>query len=243
MENKTEVYIKYAIGEIILVVIGILIALQINNWNEERKDNIAENNALVALKNEFDWNIKRLQNICQGRNSAYSDRLKYWNLITNDSIPFETKFEAYPKGFFGGSWAAQNTVLNGLVNSGQIDNIKNDTLKKLLISWPNQVKFWDDDEDKWQDANTNLSNYLITRLRRVPAFTSEGNLWQSNYENYNDEIKSQTLSFINDLEYQNLLSKNINQLYILTIHCDRLMATYQKIISNLNREIKLRNIK
>jgi len=37
MENKTSKYLKYAIGEIILVVIGILIALQINNWNEERK--------------------------------------------------------------------------------------------------------------------------------------------------------------------------------------------------------------
>ncbi|WP_166966814.1 DUF6090 family protein [Yeosuana marina] len=36
-EGKTRSYLKYAIGEIVLVVIGILIALQINNWNEERK--------------------------------------------------------------------------------------------------------------------------------------------------------------------------------------------------------------
>jgi len=36
MENKTSKYFKYAIGEILLVVIGILIALQINNWNEKR---------------------------------------------------------------------------------------------------------------------------------------------------------------------------------------------------------------
>ena len=36
-ENKTAKYFKYAIGEIILVVIGILIALAINNWNEENK--------------------------------------------------------------------------------------------------------------------------------------------------------------------------------------------------------------
>ena len=36
-EGKTSKYLKYAIGEIVLVVIGILIALQINNWNEHRK--------------------------------------------------------------------------------------------------------------------------------------------------------------------------------------------------------------
>ena len=38
-EGKTEKYVKYAFGEILLVVIGILIALQINNWNENRKAN------------------------------------------------------------------------------------------------------------------------------------------------------------------------------------------------------------
>ena len=42
MENKTGMYLKYAIGEIVLVVIGILIALQINNWNEQRKDDKLE---------------------------------------------------------------------------------------------------------------------------------------------------------------------------------------------------------
>jgi len=39
-KNKTGKYLKYAIGEIILVVIGILIALQINNWNESKKYNV-----------------------------------------------------------------------------------------------------------------------------------------------------------------------------------------------------------
>ncbi len=46
-ENKTSSYLKYAIGEIILVVIGILIALGINNWNENRK---AEHNDKIMLK-------------------------------------------------------------------------------------------------------------------------------------------------------------------------------------------------
>ena len=41
-ENKTGRYLKYAIGEIVLVVFGILIALQINNWNEERKLRVIE---------------------------------------------------------------------------------------------------------------------------------------------------------------------------------------------------------
>jgi hypothetical protein len=47
MENKTGKYLKYAIGEIVLVVIGILIALQINNWNNQR---IEENKQTIIFK-------------------------------------------------------------------------------------------------------------------------------------------------------------------------------------------------
>jgi uncharacterized membrane protein YgaE (UPF0421/DUF939 family) len=50
MENKTGRYFKYAIGEIVLVVIGILIALQINNWNSNQKDELQETKILLQLK-------------------------------------------------------------------------------------------------------------------------------------------------------------------------------------------------
>jgi len=52
-ENKTGKYFKYAIGEIILVVIGILIALQINNWNENRKQRIEELETLKNIRSDF----------------------------------------------------------------------------------------------------------------------------------------------------------------------------------------------
>ena len=52
-ENKTGKYLKYAIGEIILVVIGILIALQINNWNEERKELNRSKNFLTEFKKDL----------------------------------------------------------------------------------------------------------------------------------------------------------------------------------------------
>ncbi|WP_411767082.1 DUF6090 family protein [Winogradskyella sp. A3E31] len=49
MKNQSGKYFKYAIGEILLVVIGILIALQINNWNEERKENIKLKTAIQSV--------------------------------------------------------------------------------------------------------------------------------------------------------------------------------------------------
>ena len=53
MENKTGRYLKYAIGEIILVMIGILLALQVNNWNQQRIAMQKEQLLLEALHDEF----------------------------------------------------------------------------------------------------------------------------------------------------------------------------------------------
>ena len=53
MENKTGTYFKYAIGEIVLVVIGILIALSINNWNETNKNEREQIVFLNNLKNDL----------------------------------------------------------------------------------------------------------------------------------------------------------------------------------------------
>ena len=60
-KNRVSKYLIYAFGEIILVVIGILIALQINDWNENRKNSIAEQKLLNALLIEFESNLKILE--------------------------------------------------------------------------------------------------------------------------------------------------------------------------------------
>ena len=54
-EGKTSKYIKYAIGEIVLVVIGILIALQINNWNEQKNE---QKNATILAQSMLDDIVK-----------------------------------------------------------------------------------------------------------------------------------------------------------------------------------------
>ncbi len=59
-ENKFSKYFLYAIGEIALVMIGILLALQVNNWNEQRKDRVTEQKLLIALQEDLLVNINRL---------------------------------------------------------------------------------------------------------------------------------------------------------------------------------------
>ena len=58
--GASKKYLLYAIGEITLVVIGILIALQINNWNERRKDDIKETDTLENLAENMELNVDRI---------------------------------------------------------------------------------------------------------------------------------------------------------------------------------------
>jgi hypothetical protein len=58
-KNKTCKYLKYAIGEILLVVVGILIALSLNNWNSQRLATNRNKVLLVKLSKEIDLNIER----------------------------------------------------------------------------------------------------------------------------------------------------------------------------------------
>ena len=62
-EGKTAQYLKYATGEFILVVLGILVALQINTWNEERKLRLDRQELITNLKAEFELNEKQLEEI------------------------------------------------------------------------------------------------------------------------------------------------------------------------------------
>ena len=69
-ENKPGVYLSYALGEIILVVIGILIALQINNWNESRKDYIQIESYANSLAQDLGRDIAMIESIVYSANQV-----------------------------------------------------------------------------------------------------------------------------------------------------------------------------
>ena len=63
--DQTRKYILYAIGEVLLVMIGILLALQVNNWNEWRKDRVIEKEALIDIVFDIERNINFLERVIE----------------------------------------------------------------------------------------------------------------------------------------------------------------------------------
>ena len=86
-DNKPLKYMRYAIGEIVLVIIGILIALQINNWNEIEKSKSESNRLLIVLKLDLEKDILNFKSL----QIEYNDWLLQIEYILDSVLDGNTK--------------------------------------------------------------------------------------------------------------------------------------------------------
>ena len=92
-DNRPLKYMRYAIGEIVLVVVGILIALQINTWNEESKLKSKERKSLIELRKDLNQNLNDIDvNIISLQKSKKSNETIIYHienkLAYNDSLDY-----------------------------------------------------------------------------------------------------------------------------------------------------------
>ncbi|MDP2040192.1 MAG: DUF6090 family protein [Algoriphagus sp.] len=136
-EGKLVNYLKYAIGEILLVVIGILIALQINTWNENRKATQAENNFLQNVLLDLEMDEAKLTYYLK----FYTKRIEYLDtLLTYVRNPNKTmgieKFGKYVEPIFYSETPTQNsTTFESAKSIGTFNNFKNKELLKDLSQY------------------------------------------------------------------------------------------------------------
>jgi hypothetical protein len=135
MENKTGKYVKYAIGEIVLVVIGILIALQINNWNENRKKETLKNEYKTALINDYTKDTIQI-NALLLRNNIRIERINSIgdSIINGYFNNLESYYELFNNEFVGirVTNVYNTNSFNLLISSGKIDLFDKDLRKELM---------------------------------------------------------------------------------------------------------------
>jgi len=136
-ENKLTNYLKYAIGEIILVVVGILIALQINNWNESRKQYKTEKEFIASVKNDLRQDkafINRVIDQTEPRIAAYEVlNRKLPDLYRDDRKALDSVFGIYFKSqrtFYPISGSYESAV-----SGNQLTTFRNGDLIKKLLSY------------------------------------------------------------------------------------------------------------
>lgn len=222
-EGKTSNYVKYAIGEIVLVVIGILIALSINNWNESRKASNQEQDYLISLKEEFQYNKSMLQQV-MAQNTKYADAALEITEYTGPEEPqiSETEFSELFFRMVNSEvqYRPSNGVLDEIISSGKLGIFKNRKLKSLLSSWTGviyKVRFQESELLKFRSRLIDLSlEYGNTRQSfndthvDIPGITPSkfktGNLPLLQSQEFENNLFAfiGTSRFANDNYYSNL---------------------------------------
>ena len=141
-QNQMGKYLKYAIGEIILVVIGILIALQINNWNEGRKANQEEKNLFANLKVDFESRLIELKEFNAAREKSTVAALELNTIIADKNYRLkDAEIDSLLSKLINGfKFNEEFKMLEVLFNTGLINDIKNEELKRQLVEWPQKVE-------------------------------------------------------------------------------------------------------
>ncbi len=134
IENKFSKYLIYAVGEIILVVIGILIALSINNWNEDRKSRKQEVKYLKNLQTDINLEIQNNDSLINYRAftaKAAAHLLDFKTLETaSDLLTLENTIQQV---FQRKTFIPTNNTYKELLSSGNLNFITNDSIKDSLL--------------------------------------------------------------------------------------------------------------
>ncbi|MEN8797665.1 MAG: DUF6090 family protein [Flavobacteriaceae bacterium] len=152
IENQFSRYLLYAFGEILLVVIGILIALQINNWNENKKNHALEKNYLMGLISDLDYDIAAyslgIEEIEDHRKSADALLLCYKEQRT---LPEQELIEHMTIVGLISRIGHRNTVMDDMKSAGRLNLIRSDSVRQELIAYHTLAANTIDNNDRNND--------------------------------------------------------------------------------------------
>ena len=135
VDNQFNKYLLYAIGEIILVVIGILIALQINNSNENRKLRDQELHYLENVKTDLNLNISELDKYITVRNSRIESANKVLEHFEGKPLTDLNDFAFHTTNIYiWQKFSQHDNTFQELINSGNLALISNDSIKNGLLN-------------------------------------------------------------------------------------------------------------
>ncbi|OIQ36462.1 MAG: hypothetical protein BM563_10810 [Bacteroidetes bacterium MedPE-SWsnd-G1] len=234
-ENKTGKYFKYAIGEIVLVVLGILIALQINNWNQSQKEKQIEkqyiNNIIRDLKeqmNSVDTQMKMEQSYYESAGYLIEDYNKD-QAFTLDSIFYKHATVLANRKTF----VIIDPTYTDLISSGNINIIKNQSTKDQLLNYYQELERI---EKIIQNNNSLLidQHYLKTFLKNAYHYENLNETFGVNIEKFPGYVV--VPNYETDIEEisKNVILKDENKLELMNTITIRLAIAFGHYESLIN---------
>lgn len=247
-DNSVVKYLRYALGEIILVVIGILIALQVNNWNATIHTNIKNTRNLLSFEGELKSNELILRNNMIIVKKQMSTTLDMADSLNNNSVTPD-KQDAYLINWFNklGPIRTESMItpaLNELVNSGAYNDLKSNSIKTNVLLYQANINridirlnrfhaYFQDMElpyltkhfsllDMWKNGGMNIKTEEKRLGYEIPDLAQK--------ENY---FKSDRAAFFGNREFTSMLISRYFDLRSVLAAMDRLQQSIQRLLKEI----------
>ena len=228
-DQRLSKYFLYAFGEIILVVIGILIALQINTWNENRKSQEELQTILENLSREFQTNQQELDRTLKAIEHTRSGGLEILELTGKERLLTEDSLnQIIERPLFFPTWRPSNYTLKELNNTGRLGLIKDEALKKLLFEWDQNIEFIEEWNRRMEESSQTIVDYI----------KENGSIRDINYDRIasaKSSLEVSNLPLLQDTKFENHIDQKV--LYSLFMETD--FHKVDTLIQNILKRIKL----
>ena len=239
-EQRTRQYIIYAIGEILLVVFGILIALQINNWNEERKLLKDEQYLLVELELEFNTNLSLVQRDYNGNRVTSDAVIHIMSLFVEPEKADPNIIDSLIVTVFNNtSFDPKTGVVDEIISTGRLNVLSDDSLRYLISQWPSVLK------NQQEDINiraTHFEQFVLPEIfRNYPIKNSNSfvdfSFWTDSYQR--DQLSKSTFEYSSENFFTSTME---GVLYVHSLNQDFILMNDQeteKYIESILKRIKM----
>jgi hypothetical protein len=251
-ENKVMAYLRYAIGEILLVVIGILIALQVNNWNENRKEHLIEIKYLKNLKHDLQSDSTDLvyyKNIRVGQANAARELIE---LAKTKNVSDVFKLDSlYTTVALWWEFVPNNNTFEELRSSGNLKLLRNDSIKNLLldlnkenedlVSSRNHMRR--EYENYLYDQKNSLVNFLdVNDPERIKNIIDWYYPNKESVKKNTEKIKEQYRLLFNDTLFINGLALTAgNLLWLIKDDYNKMQEIVNKLIKLIDQDLETTN--
>lgn len=241
-ENRVLKYILYAIGEIVLVVIGILIALQINNNNEIRKSREKELHYLKNIKSDLQLNINEIQDYIHIRTRRIVSANKVIEHFEGKPLTDLDEFNRNIINIYTWRKFYQiNNTFQELTNSGNLALISNDSIKNTLLNLETLYKKLKYEEEHFRyDAEVLLyePSYKVLDLNPlVKKYTYQVSKGQAGEDVELPRAKFELM--LQDLSQKNGFVMAVYEFGVMNIQLEEMKNISEKLIESINNEINL----
>lgn len=241
-DNQFLKYSRYALGEIALVVIGILIALQINNWNEERKSKIEEIQILESIKLDFINVIEECRENNEFRKNILGATNALYSVIRSGTNGYsETQLDSIMAILFiNPTYNNKTGTLDILFASGKINSMSQVEIKEALILWPEQID--DVIEDEIYASETLRYEFYPFIRKYVSIQNVNKQVQYKDLELFDRSIDSNFRSdyerMFDDIEFEGLLATRELALSVSLLQTNDLIKTAEGIIEMIESKIQ-----